>query len=132
MLLLTAVAAILAVVLLNLSWFDEPLLPELEALRKPMPATLEANAFVFALGFQAEEGRDPRAAGNEIIGILQARRDRGEPATVGKEEKLPSSACRCHWMLSVPSHARKRRLPQGRSRSARLACLDTAWIARSD
>src|SRR5678816_3041601 len=88
MLLLTAVAAILAVVVLNLSWFDEPLLPELEALRKPKPATLEANAFVFALGFQAEEGRDPRAAGNEIIGILQARRDRGEPATIGKEEKL--------------------------------------------
>jgi hypothetical protein len=86
-LLLTAVAAILAVVLLNLSWFDEPLLPELEALRKPQPVTLDGNAFAFALGFLAEEGRDPRAAANEIIGILQARRDKGEPATVGKEEK---------------------------------------------
>jgi hypothetical protein len=87
MLLLTAVAAILAVVLLNLSWFDEPLLPELEALRKPQPATLDGNAFPFALGFLAEDGRDPRAAGLEIIGILQARRDRGEPATIGNEEK---------------------------------------------
>ena len=86
-LLLTAVAAILAVVLLNLSWFDEPLLPELEALRKPQPVTLDGNAFPFALGFLAAEGRDPRAAGVEIIGILQARRDRGEPATIGKEEK---------------------------------------------
>lgn len=86
-LLLTAVAAILAVVLLNLSWFDEPLLPELEALRKPQPVTLDGNAFAFALGFLAAEGRDPRAAGVEIIGILQARRDRGEPATIGKEEK---------------------------------------------
>ncbi len=86
-LLLTAVAAILAVVLLNLSWFDEPLLPELEALRKPQPVTLDGNAFAFALGFLAAEGRDPRAAGVEIIGTLQARRDRGEPATIGKEEK---------------------------------------------
>ncbi len=86
-LLLTAVAAILAVVLLNLSWFDEPLLPEVEALRKPQPMTLDGNAFPFALGFLAAEGRDPRAAGNEIIDILQARRDRGEPATIGKEEK---------------------------------------------
>jgi hypothetical protein len=85
--LLSAVAAILAVVLLNLSWFDEPLLPELEALRKPRPAALDGNAYPFALGFLAAEGRDPRAAGVEIIGILQARRDRGEPATIGKEEK---------------------------------------------
>jgi hypothetical protein len=85
--LLTAVAAILAVVLLNLSWFDEPLLPELEALRKPQPAKLDGNAFPFALGFLAEEGSDPRAAGLEIIGALQARRDKGEPATIGKEEK---------------------------------------------
>jgi hypothetical protein len=57
--LLTAVAAMLAVVVLNLSWFDEPLLPELEALRKPQPATLDGNAFPFALGFLAAEGRDP-------------------------------------------------------------------------
>ena len=85
--LLIPVAAILAVVLLNLSWFDEPLLPELEALREPQPATLDGNAFPFALGFLAEEGRDPRAAGVEFIGMLQARRDRGEPATIGKEEK---------------------------------------------
>jgi hypothetical protein len=86
-LLLSAVAAMLAIVLLNLSWFDEPLLPELEALRKPPPGTLDGNAFPFALGFLAEEGRDPRAAGLEIIDVLQARRAKGEPATIGKEEK---------------------------------------------
>jgi hypothetical protein len=34
-------------------------LPELEALRKPQPATLDGNAFPFALGFLAAEGRDP-------------------------------------------------------------------------
>ena len=72
---------------LNLSRFDEPLLPELEALRKSKSAPLDDNAYPFALGFLATKGRDPRAAGVEIIGVLQARRDRGEPATIGKEEK---------------------------------------------
>jgi hypothetical protein len=85
--LLTVAAAILAVFLVNLSWFDEPLLPELAALRKPQPGVLDGNAFRFALGFLAAEDRDPRAAGVEIVGRMRARRDRGEPATVGKEEK---------------------------------------------
>ena len=86
-LLMVAAVAALLVVLTNLSRFDEPLLPELEALRKSKPAPLDDNAYPFAMGFLAAEGRDPRAAGVEIIGILQARRDRGEPATIGKEEK---------------------------------------------
>ena len=85
--LLGLVALALLVVVINRPWFDEPLLPELEALRKPQPVTLDGNAYPLALGFLAAEGRDPRAAGVEIIGILQARRDRGEPATLGKEEK---------------------------------------------
>jgi hypothetical protein len=86
-LLLAVASAILAVFLLNLPWFDEPLLPELAALRKPQPVILEGNAYPFALGFLAAEDRDPRAAGVEIVGRMQARRERGEPATVGKEEK---------------------------------------------
>ena len=86
-LLLTVAAAVLAVFLLNLSWFDEPLLPGLAALRRPQPVILDGNAYPFALGFLAAKDRDPRAAGVEIIGILQARRDRGEPATIAKEEK---------------------------------------------
>src|SRR5687767_11299071 len=80
-------AAIFLVLLINLSWFDEPLLPELEALRQSKSAPLDGNAYPFALGFLAAEDRDPRAAGVEIIGILQSRRDRGEPATISKEEK---------------------------------------------
>lgn len=86
-LLMIAAIAGLLVVLTNLSRFDEPLLPELEALRKSKPAPLDGNAYPFALGFLAAQGRDPRAAGVEIIGILQARRDHGEPATIGNEEK---------------------------------------------
>jgi len=86
-LLLGLVALALLVVVINRPWFDEPLLPELEALRKPQPVILDGNAYPLALGFLAAEGREPRAAGVEIIGVLQARRDRGEPATIGKQEK---------------------------------------------
>jgi hypothetical protein len=113
-LLFTAVAAIPAIVLLNLSWFDEPLLPELEALRKPQPVTLDANAFPFALGFLAAEGRDPRAAGVEIIGILRARRDRGEPATIGKEEKQA--------ILGAPLEIATAEPPTARVSSLGLVC----------
>ncbi|HEX5161070.1 MAG TPA: hypothetical protein VFV88_05070 [Steroidobacteraceae bacterium] len=79
---------VLAVLLINLRWFDEPLLPELEALLKPQPRTPEGNAFPYALGFLAAEDREPRAAGMQIIAVLQAQRDRGEPATIGMEERL--------------------------------------------
>jgi len=77
----------LLVVVINRPWFDEALAPELVALRDSKPAPLEDNAFVFALGFMAPADRDPRAVGIEIIRVLQARRDRGEPATISKEEK---------------------------------------------
>ena len=86
-LMVTTIVALFAVLLMNLSRFDEPLLPELEALRKSKPAPLDGNAYPFALGFLAAKHRDPRAAGVEIIGILQARRDRGEPATIGFREQ---------------------------------------------
>ena len=78
-LLVSVVAALLTLFL--------TLLPELEALRQSKPAPLDDNAYPLALGFLAAHGRDPRAAGVEIIGILQARRDHGEPATIGNEEK---------------------------------------------
>ncbi len=86
-LLLGLVALALLVVAINRPWFDESLAPELVALRESKSAPLEGNAYPFALGFFAAEGRDPRAAGIEIVRVLQTRRDRGEPATISKEEK---------------------------------------------
>ncbi len=80
-----AVTAVLVTLLINLSWFDEPLLPEIEALRKPRPITLDGNGFALALGFLAAEDRDPGAAGARIISALGDRRDAGEPRTLGKE-----------------------------------------------
>lgn len=78
---------LLLIVAVNLSWFDEALIPELDALRGPQPLVLERNAFPLAMGFLAAKDRDPRTAGLEIIRVLQAHRDRGEPATISKNEK---------------------------------------------
>jgi hypothetical protein len=85
-LLMGAAVAGLLVVVTNLSRFDEPLLPEIEALRNQRPVALEGNGYPLAFGFLAAETRDPRAAGVAIIAALQGRRDRGEPITLGKEE----------------------------------------------
>jgi len=85
--LLGLVISALLVVAINRPWFDEALAPELIELRDSKSALLEDNAYPFALGFLAAEARDPRAAGVEIFRILQARRDREEPATISKEEK---------------------------------------------
>jgi hypothetical protein len=87
-LLLAAIPAmLLVVVVVNLTWFDEALIPELDTLRKPQRLVLEGNAFPSAMGFLAAKDRDPRVAGLEIIRVLQAHRDRGEPAIISKEEK---------------------------------------------
>lgn len=80
-------AVALSVLSINLRWFDEPLLPELEAQRRQQSMALEGNAFTYAMGFLAAQDRDPRAAGAEIVGVLQSRRDRGEAATISREEK---------------------------------------------
>ena len=85
--LLGLIVLALLIVGINHPWFDEALAPELVALRDSKPAPLEDNAFPFALGFMAPADHDPRAAGIEIVRVLQARRDRGEPATISKEEK---------------------------------------------
>lgn len=85
--LLGLLALALLLIAINRPWLDEALAPDLVALRDSKPAPLEGNAYPFALGFLAADGRDPRAAGAEIIRVLQGRRDRGEPATISQEEK---------------------------------------------
>jgi hypothetical protein len=85
--LMVLVTLALLVVVINRPWFDESLAPELTALREQKAAHLAGNAYPFALGFLAAEDRDPRAAGVEIIRVLQTRRDRGEPATLSQAEK---------------------------------------------
>ena len=53
---MVAAVAALLVVLTNLSRFDEPLLPELDALRKSKPAPLDDNAYPFATGIPGRGG----------------------------------------------------------------------------
>jgi hypothetical protein len=121
-LLIALVAALLVVLLMNHSRFDEPLMPELEALRNSKPAPLDDNAYPFALGFLAAPPRDPRAAGVEIIKILQARRDRGEPATIGQEEKQAIlGAPLAHDGLGIGSGKTETR-PSGLTSSFGLIC----------
>jgi hypothetical protein len=84
-------------------------------------------------GIPGREGRDPRAAGVEIIGILQARRDSGEPATIGKEEESrPSSRAVASHGLGIGSRATEKRPSALTVRSAWFASLGSAWIARID
>jgi len=120
--LLGLLALALLLVAINRPWFDEALAPGLVALRESKPAPLEGNAFPFALGFLAAEGRDPRAAGVEIVRILQARRDRGEPATLGEEEKKAILGA----PLSIAGLATKSRTiaePSAATTSLGRACL---------
>jgi hypothetical protein len=86
LLVLVTSVALLFVVLVNLSWFDEPLLPQVESLRQARQVSIDGNGYPFALGFLAAESQDPRAAGGEIIARMRERRDRGEPMTPGDEQ----------------------------------------------
>ena len=90
--------------------------------------------YPFALGFLAAKHRDPRAAGVEIIRVLQARRDRGEPATIGKEEKQAIlGAPLAIDGLGIGSRATERR-PSAADEVVRpgLPASGTTWIARTD
>ncbi|HEV7607959.1 MAG TPA: hypothetical protein VGO61_11510 [Steroidobacteraceae bacterium] len=95
LLLLGAVA-----LLVNLSWFDATLHPELERLKKVDPPLLEKNAYPIALGFVAADDRDPRAAGAKILQALHERFLRGEPISLDPEEMntfLGGEAKRDDW-----------------------------------
>ncbi len=84
---LAVAAVVLPFLIVNLSWFDEPLLPQIEALRESRQGLVEGNAYPLALGFLAADSRDPHAAGVEIIARLRELRGRGEPMTLTREQK---------------------------------------------
>jgi len=87
LMLVTALALLpLLVLIVNLSWFDEPLLPELASLRTPQLVSMDDNAYVFAFGFLAADERAPRVAGQEIVQALRERYERGQRIALGPEE----------------------------------------------
>jgi len=82
------VAVLVAVTLfINLPWFDEPLHPELEAIRTPQPVSMEGNAYPLLYGFTADDGTDPRAAGLAVIRTLGDKFGRGESVTLSDDER---------------------------------------------
>jgi len=72
--------------IINLSWFDEELHPELARLLPPQPVSMADNAYPLVYGLLAADDRDPRAAGLEIIETLRARFAAGERATLSEQE----------------------------------------------
>lgn len=80
------IAPALFALLVNLSWFDEPLHPDLAPLATPEPVSLEDNAYPSALAFLAADGRDPRLAGRQIVAALRERYEQGRRIALGPEE----------------------------------------------
>jgi hypothetical protein len=72
------IAVLVAVTLfINLSWFDEPLHPDLVALRMPQAVSMDDNAYPLVYGFAAANDRDPRAAGLAMVARLRERYQQG-------------------------------------------------------
>ena len=80
-------AILLALTLIiNLSWFDEELHPDVAQLVPPEPVSMEGNAFPLVLGFRATEDRDAREVGLQIIDRLRSRFAAGETITLSDAE----------------------------------------------
>jgi hypothetical protein len=87
-LILLAAAASLSflAVVVNLSWFDEALRPELASLRRPQPVSMEDNSYALVFGFLAADERDPRIAGYEIVDALRERYEQGQRIALSSDE----------------------------------------------
>jgi len=73
-------------VIVNFSWFDEALHPDLARLMPPQPVSMDDNAYPLIYGFPAANDRDPREAGLEIIRRLREHYASGERVTLAAEE----------------------------------------------
>ena len=73
-------------IVINLSWFDESLHPDIAQLSELTPVALENNAYPLIHGFSAADDKDPRAAGLAIIEALRARYRRGLPINLSDDE----------------------------------------------
>jgi hypothetical protein len=66
------------VIVINLSWFDEPLRPELARLTFTQDVSMEGNAYALLLGITAARDRDPASVGKAIVERLRERYRKGE------------------------------------------------------
>lgn len=81
-----AVLLAAAVLSINLSWFDEPLHPELVSLQQLQPVSTEGNAYILALGFSSSEEKGPQRAGREILTALRKKHERRQRMALSTEE----------------------------------------------
>ncbi len=99
------IAALVALtVVMNLSWFDEPLHPELERLKTPQPVSMEDNAYPLVYGLPAADDGDSRAVGLAIVERLRERFREGR--TLSDEElrlMLGGSGFDDDWRASFSS-----------------------------
>lgn len=72
--------------LINVSWFDERLHPDLERLVQTQPVSTDDNAYPLIYSFRAAPDRDAREAGIEIVRLLEERAERGQSVTLSQPE----------------------------------------------
>ncbi|HMN45623.1 MAG TPA: hypothetical protein PKE27_13645 [Povalibacter sp.] len=72
--------------LANLPAFDEPLIPELQALKVVRPPVPEQNAYPIALGFLAANDVDPRVVGEAMLKALHERYEAGQRMTIPAQD----------------------------------------------
>jgi len=73
-------------VFINLSWFDEPLHPDLVALSSPRSISMDDNSFPLIYGFSAAADKNSLAVGLSIVRNLRERYLQGEKVTMSDEE----------------------------------------------
>ncbi|WP_129642504.1 hypothetical protein [Peristeroidobacter agariperforans] len=71
---------------INISWFDEPLHPELVSMRELRSVSMEGNAYVLALGFAAAQERSPQLVGRKILEVLRVKHERGQSIALTAQE----------------------------------------------
>lgn len=93
-------------VVINLAWFDEPLLPELAALQTPAEVSMDGNAYPLIYGLPAADDLDSRRVGLEIVGRLRARYAAGQQITIADDELagiLGGTALDEAWRNALPA-----------------------------
>jgi hypothetical protein len=99
------VLAMLAAIV-NLSPFDQSLLPELTALRLVPDTSLKDNSYVLAMGFLAHAEKEPQIAGEEIVETLGYRFRSGASTTLSSDEwraMLENAGIEEAWRRNFPS-----------------------------
>ena len=77
---------VVVTLVINLSWFDEELHPDLQRLVPPRNVSMDGNAYPWIYGFPSADDRDFRQSGLDIVAALRQRFAAGEQVTLTAEE----------------------------------------------